>query len=57
MFPKIWKLRHFGDFLGSQKMRAPKFHEKPTDGCPEISHMRPIQARKVILKMNQFQIP
>ena len=36
-----------------QKRRAPKFHAECTGQCPEISHMRPIQARKLKL----FQTP
>ena len=32
-----------------QKRRAPKFHAGCTDGWAEISHMRPIQARKLKL--------
>ena len=55
---------HFFDFLDmflifwkNTKMRAPKFHAKPTDECPEISHMRPIQARKLKLKIDPFSRP
>ena len=45
-------------FLGKSKnMRAPKFHATPTDECPEISHMRPIQARKLKLKIDQCSRP
>ena len=48
--PKIYK--HW--FLGIlQKRRAPKFHAEPTGQWAEISHMRPIQARKLKL----FQTP
>ena len=36
-----------------RKRRAPKFHAECTGQCPEISHMRPIQARKLKL----FQTP
>ena len=42
---KYWKYG-FYVFLGFfQKRRAPKFHAGCTDACPEISHMRPIQAK------------
>ena len=41
----------FGDFL--QKRRAPKFHAEWSGFRGEISHMRPIQARKLKL----FQTP
>ena len=30
-------------------MRTPNFHAEPTDGWAKISHMRPIQARKLKL--------
>ena len=36
-----------------QKRRAPKFHAEPTDEWAEISHMRPIQGRKLKL----FKVP
>ena len=44
----------FLDFLGSsKKRRAPKFHAEWSGFRGEISHMRPIQARKLKL----FQTP
>ena len=44
----------FVDFFGFfQKRRAPKFHAECTGQWAEISHMRPIQARKLKL----FQTP
>ena len=43
-FPKIWIFGSSGEFLVIANMRAPKFHAEPTDQCPEISHMRPVQA-------------
>ena len=55
--PKCVFFLVFRDFWGSQKMRAPKFHAKPTDECPEISHMRPIQARKLKLKIDHVSDP
>ena len=39
------------------KICAPKLHAEPTDQCSEISHMRPIQARKLKLKTNHFFTP
>ena len=56
-FPIFWILGQFGIFWKNTKMRAPKFHAKPTDECPEISHMRPIQARKLKLKIDHFPDP
>ena len=47
---EIWFFYILGFF---QKRRAPKFHAGCTDGWAEISHMRPIQARKLKL----FQTP
>ena len=50
---KYWKY-DFSWFLGFlQKRRAPKFHAGCTGQWAEISHMRPIQARKLKL----FQTP
>ena len=45
----------FLDFLGFlQKRRAPKFHAEWSNFHAEISHMRPIQGRK--LKLNKVGI-
>ena len=50
---KYWKY-DFSWFLGFlQKRRAPKFHAEWSNFHAEISHMRPIQARKLKL----FQTP
>ena len=51
-FPNILEILEICVFyiLGFlQKRRAPKFHAGCTDGWAEISHMRPIQARKLKL--------
>ena len=47
---EIWFSWFFGFF---QKRRAPKFHAECTGSWAEISHMRPIQGRKLKL----FQTP
>ena len=44
-------------FLEFTKLRVPRFHAKPTDEWPEISHMRPIYVRKLKLKIDPFSRP
>ena len=47
----------FMHFLIFTKKHAPKFHAEPRRSRAEISHMRPIQARKLKLKIDPFPKP
>ena len=56
-FANIEKKRPFVFFWGKSKHTRAGISRKTTDEYPEISHMRPIQARKLKLKIDKFPDP